>query len=152
MGTLHVAVAAGEAQNSNKLIVDIMHYIHCMAMLGIMYPPHPAAAAAEGIIALGWQLDGILLIWLPPLPLWDLAPHHYLLKYTRGNWYKYSGKYDTYFAMLASNVIILVHAVPGRCWTYWPQGTAIALCAGGCHPGSVQEGSKQSHTSHQQYS
>ena len=37
--------------------------------------------------------------------------------------------------------------MPGRCWTYWPQGTAIALCAGGCHPGSVQEGSKQSHTS-----
>ena len=29
-----------------------------------------------------------------------------------------------------------------RCWTYWPQGTAIALCAGGCHPGRVQEGSK----------
>ena len=58
MGTLHVAVAAGEAQNSNKLIVDIMHYIHCIAMLGIMYPPHPAAA--EGII--GLQLDGILLI------------------------------------------------------------------------------------------
>ena len=51
MGTIrHVAVAAGEAQNSNKLIVDIMHYIHCMAMLGIMYPPH--LAAAEGIIGL----------------------------------------------------------------------------------------------------
>ena len=58
MGTWHVA--AGEAQNSNKLIVDIMHYIHCIAGLGIMYPPHPVAAAAEGII--GLQLDGILLI------------------------------------------------------------------------------------------
>ena len=56
MGTWHVA--AGEAQNSNKLIVDIMHYIHCIAMLGIMimYPPHPAAA--EGIIGLAawWHL------------------------------------------------------------------------------------------------
>ena len=44
MGTWHVAVAAGEAQNSNKLIVDIMHYIHCIAMLGIMYPPHTTSS------------------------------------------------------------------------------------------------------------
>ena len=40
MGTWHVAVAAGEAQNSNKLIVDIMHYIHCIAMLGICIHHH----------------------------------------------------------------------------------------------------------------